>query len=99
MKHTPGPWIANTFMVVAPNGQRHHGTYGGLQVAHTGLVGNNKPAEQAIADAKLIAAAPDLLTALEAAYETFYDKRCELGLQVAAAISKATGKPVDEIAT
>jgi hypothetical protein len=24
---------------------------------------------------------------------------CELGLQVAAAISKATGKPVDEIAT
>jgi hypothetical protein len=40
-------------------------------------------------DARLIAAAPDLLEALKASYATFYDKDCELGKQVAAAIAKA----------
>lgn len=57
-KHTPGPWEANCFMVVA-TGERHHGLYGGLEICHTGLVGRNKPPQQAEADARLIAASPD----------------------------------------
>jgi hypothetical protein len=71
-EHTPGPWIANSFMVVAPNA-RHGGPYGGLEVAHTGLVGRNKEPDQAVADARLIAAAPDLLASLEAVTKHYVD--------------------------
>jgi hypothetical protein len=41
------------------------------------------------ANSHLMAAAPDLLEALKASYATLYDKDCELGRQVAAAIAKA----------
>jgi hypothetical protein len=51
-KHTPEPWIQNVLMIVAPNGGRS--MYGGLEVAHTGLVGCNKSGEQAEADASRI---------------------------------------------
>lgn len=51
----------------------------------------NLTSEQAEANARKMAAAPELLAALKAAYATFYDPQCELGLQVAAAIAKAEG--------
>jgi hypothetical protein len=103
MKYTPGPWkrcggTTPHFMAICDSSYRY---------IVFGMADNrfdtehDKPIDapgidEQFANAKLISAAPDLLTALEAAYATFYDKRCELGLQVAAAISKATGKPVDE---
>jgi hypothetical protein len=58
--HTPGPWHADIYCVWA----------GGIYVAgtKTGL-----PVEQQIANARLIAAAPELLEALEA-YTKMYDE-------------------------
>lgn len=62
-KHTPGPWTASCFLVTASNGR---------EVTHTGLLGRRRSshAEQSGGDedeanAHLIAAAPDLLKALE----------------------------------
>lgn len=52
--HTPGPWIAKCFLVRQANGQQ-------LEICHTGIIGRNKPGEQAEADAALIARAPELL--------------------------------------
>lgn len=58
--HTPGPWKAECFLVSQVGGRR-------LEVCHTGLVGRNKPGEQAIADARLIAAAPEMFAAIQGA--------------------------------
>ncbi|MGH9462448.1 MAG: hypothetical protein ACRD1X_14625 [Vicinamibacteria bacterium] len=52
--HTPGPWHANCFLVTAENGRG---------VTHCGL-GLGKP-EESEANARLIAAAPELLEALK----------------------------------
>ncbi|ANF84765.1 hypothetical protein A7J50_1331 [Pseudomonas antarctica] len=60
-KHTPGPWRIGT---PGPNGCYTVGTKRGLMtamVAHS--INEPDQAEQANADAKLIAAAPDLLAA------------------------------------
>lgn len=58
-KGTPGPWIANCFLVVAPGVPE--GIYGGREICHTGQ-GRTTSAE-AESNAKLIAAAPELLAA------------------------------------
>ena len=86
-KHTPGPWDVgqktrignNHFIVIGPPSQ--------LAVAN---VWDHQDVTS-MANANLMAAAPDLLESLQAAYRTFYDPECELGLKVRAAIAKATG--------
>ena len=62
-KHTPGPWRVGA---PGPNGCHTVGTEGGLMtamVAHS--INHPEQASQAIADARLIAAAPELLEALQ----------------------------------
>jgi hypothetical protein len=63
-KGTPGPWMANCFLVTASNGR---------EVTHTGLLGRRHSSSTGVsggeedeANARLIAAAPDLLAACEA---------------------------------
>lgn len=74
-----------------------HLLYGGLEVTHTGLMGPNKPAEQAEADARLIAAAPELLKELTDFHAHAIDQGwhdCDGipgGCPAVAAIAKATG--------
>ena len=58
-QHTPGPWRIGT---TPPNGEQTIGTQQGLMVA-VATTGANTPTE---ANARLIAAAPDLLEALKA---------------------------------
>ncbi len=62
-RYTPGPWKNDCFLVTAANGR---------EVAHTGLLGRRRGSyadqggeEEDEANARLIAAAPDLLDALE----------------------------------
>ncbi len=55
--HTPGPWIATGFKNTIVNDS--NGNTLALHPSHDGSVGN------AIANARLIAAAPDLLAACE----------------------------------
>ena len=65
-KHTPGPWRVGT---PGPNGCYTVGTKGGLMtamIAHS--INEPDQREQAIGDARLIAAAPELLAAVNAVY-------------------------------
>ena len=96
-KHTPGPWRVGA---PGPNGCHTVGTEGGLMtatVAHS--ISHPEQASQAIADARLIAAAPCLLealracvAALEGAHHVSTRDRLSATDQARAAISKATGE-------
>lgn len=84
-KHTPGPWKADfdeTFSVRASDGRV-------AVVTHLNLVGR-RDAEEAADNARLIAAAPDMLGALRAVVSEDYDTIKKLAL-AHAAIAKATG--------
>lgn len=91
-KHTEGPW----FVVDNPpnnNGSTDTSIYGGRGVyvadVYYGYVGSEGISKvEAIANAHLIAAAPDLLEALQ--YALPYLERGELGM-ARVAIAKATG--------
>ena len=62
-KHTPGPWVVGT---PGPNGCFTIGTTGGLMTAMISHSINEKDqADTAIANASLIAAAPEMLAVLE----------------------------------
>lgn len=62
---TPGPWEANTFLVVAPKSHDSMSRmYGGKSICHTGCVGNSSTTE-CEANARLIAAAPDMYAVLK----------------------------------
>lgn len=86
-KHTPGPWAVSDVgeVVVCATGRTLCDVY-------------SSPADddaQADADARLIAAAPDLLAACEAVAATTWSRNTAtiIGEQVRAAIAKAKGKP------
>ena len=81
-KHTPGPWKIGT---PPPNGEQTVGTDQGLMVA----VATTGAGVQTKANASLIAAAPDLLDALEELVAEF--GVCGLTEKARAAIAKATG--------
>jgi hypothetical protein len=63
-KHTPGPWKVGTS---PPNGEQTIGTHQGLMVAVATTVFDDK--EQTIANARLIAAAPELLDLLKEIFD------------------------------
>ena len=102
-KHTPGPWFifGNGHCVGGANTDattlNEHPTAG---IAMCGMA-RRDPAE-CTANARLIAAAPDLLEALQAAYDALgisyplhssdMDKRGAVLAQARAAIAKATGE-------
>ena len=102
-KHTPGPWVANTD---AHGRGRIYGA--GNWLATTWIAtgdGNNAPQLPALANARLIAAAPDLLEALVELSKSFIgtyvdDPRSDNEIDLhrafwekraSAAIAKATG--------
>ena len=80
-KHTPGPWKATARHVTAPE------TEDRLELRVT-IGGGNRDDNRA--NARLIAAAPDLLEALEACYAALHPNSAE-GKAASAAIAKATG--------
>lgn len=79
VKHTPGPWFIHDGIMPAPDKNGEVGTYGIINMeAHEHNVkvigsvfpyaGKNYPSkEEAHANAKLVSAAPDMLSALQAA--------------------------------
>jgi hypothetical protein len=98
--HTPGPWMAdrrnscwailsqqhNPYVVFVSD---HH-EYGGKPCGS--VCSQDKPQAEIDANARLIAAAPQLLAACAAAYGTLYDRTSELGIQMAEAIRAARGE-------
>ena len=99
-KHTPGPWCVRDL----PTAQRYIGpSYdGGAPSVAFVLARVNVPDERLDADARLIAAAPELLEALQAMLREFgYNRVHPLGLvhdehaalsAAISAIAKATGE-------
>jgi hypothetical protein len=92
MSHTPGPWKIGT---PPPNGEQTIGNSQGLMVA-VATTGFNVPT---LANAQLIAAAPELLEALEELYHLIDDAHdgdrvftFELAQKAKAAIAKARGQ-------
>lgn len=79
MQHTPGPWKVNYRRVTPVNGRQD----GNDDICH--VYGDQD------ANARLIAAAPDLLAACQRAYECCYDKSSEDGIALKLTINKATG--------
>ena len=93
-KHTQGPWAVRGI----PTGQRYIGPSqdGGAPSVALVLARVNVPDERLAADARLIAAAPELLEALLVADRTFAENgllACHAARQeIRAAIAKATGE-------
>lgn len=87
-KHTPGPWNLELGRDGAPRGLK-----GPAEVEHRNIVNWNgfaSPTKQvSMANARLIAAAPDLLRALECLLEMGHAKAGDLAR---AAIAKARGE-------
>lgn len=93
-KHTPGPWTAGrpdmqTFVDGVPS-KWIYDDKGQYVAAASGRI--DGPWEQVMANARLIAAAPDLLAVAEYALEVS-DKWGALHQMATAAIAKARGKP------
>lgn len=101
--HTPGPWnvgaIANDLMAGKPGG-RFHGidseNHGALAVVVTQMEDDYPPGsscERLMANARLIAAAPELLAALQELLDIEGPQpgTSEWAMKASAAVSKATG--------
>ena len=97
-EHTPGPWIYDH----APDNQTSDDTYSIYSESHDGTLADvypwydadGKPTVDVTANARLIAASPDLLAALEDILDSGPDfEHCaELALRARAAIAKAKGE-------
>lgn len=89
-QHTPGPWTANF-------GSREQGTSGALIRDRVGIVAEayprNPSGTEQTENARLIAAAPDLLAALQAVdrADAYTHERGEALAKARAAIAKAIG--------
>ena len=96
VRHTPGPWNDNGQFIVAPDPGGIHPDIYIAEIAQEDEEGRIASAEQQLANGNLIAAAPDMLEALELArdrlevsnYAGEEDEALEI---IAAAIAKATG--------
>ena len=90
--HTPGPWYVST---PPPNGEQIIGNEKGMMVAvATTGVGLHNNTTTTLANARLIAAAPDLLEALQLADATLSGANMNLAVverKIRAAIAKALG--------
>ena len=92
--HTPGPWMIGT---AGPNGCRTIGTTDGLMVAVVAHSINHADQYiQAVANARLIAAAPDLLSVCQrlAAVNVFSADNdvAQIIMMARDAVEKATGE-------
>ena len=94
MKHTPGPWLYSEHLIYpcGAYGEDKLVKHGSKSVAMVRATGN---AEETEANAKLIAAAPELLEALQDCRDILTDvfknsKRAAI-IRADAAIQKATG--------
>ena len=86
--HTPGPWAVDpkTLAVYAPD---RHGHAAAVRVAECGRT--LLPANEIRANAALVAAAPDLLAALQLVYANAGESPEWIRSRIAPAIARATG--------
>ena len=96
MKHTPGPWLSYPDDFGTVHGSTHYSVVndGVITVAYVIAFGNGKEIEAHKANAHLIAAAPELLEALEYALKEMaaLDLLRPAQVKAQAAIAKALGE-------
>lgn len=78
--HTPGPWTVETLPTSSGHCHKIDPIRACLYVDHRGAGWSDEVTTRALADARLIAAAPDLLAACQAAYATHNLTESEPGL-------------------
>lgn len=94
-QHTPGPWVAKSFHVEGPSG----GAVADVYRPHgDGAVTTAEYSAGRMANARLIAAAPDLLAALRALVDIYAKVGGPLAVDphvaaARAAIARAEGRP------
>ena len=91
MPHTPGPWESSEVLITAENGREitHTGVQGCRKSSHTGQSGSDED----VLNARLIAAAPELLNACRLALEDCRMDDWEgsdLAIELRRVIAKAT---------
>lgn len=92
-KHTPGPWVVDGDVIRGD--QQRNGSISVASMLDVSYPYGRRAGESKHANARLIAAAPELLDALvEAAsgYSEFSEGDCEILRKCRAAIAKATGE-------
>ena len=105
-RHTPGPWDYDWDFIVAPDPDGRHPDSYVAEIAHSDEEGRVASAEQQEANRRLIAAAPDLLEALDYLLEQTVDMDLKYGIgltegeedaraKALAAIAKARDEPPD----
>lgn len=105
-RHTPGPWNYDLDYIVAPDPDGRHPDIYIAEIAHSDEEGRIASAPQQDANRRLIAAAPELLEALEYLLEQTVDMDLNYGIalsegeeeartQALAAIAKATSQDCD----
>jgi hypothetical protein len=103
IRHTPGPWDYDMDYIVAPDPDGRHPDIYVAEIAHSDDEGRIASPQQQDANRRLIAAAPELLEALEAQEmaewdpeasrsKGYFDRARELRR---AAIAKATSQDCD----
>jgi len=94
--HTPGPWVYEPYESDAYRVKSED--YGGIALLHDPIRHDQGLMDEVEADARLIAAAPDLLERLIVATDWLADKGVPFDhvemMRIRAAIAKATGEEV-----
>lgn len=90
--HTPGPWHVDGWNLAAVIFEEKPKVYKRICLCDYARQNSNAVLQQDIANAKLIAAAPELLEALQVCFASLstYGKHPIIEMQVNAAIKKAT---------
>ena len=105
-RHTAGPWDYDMDYIVAPDPDARHPDIYIAEIAHSDDEGRIASPEQQDANRRLIAAAPDLLEALDYLLEQTVDMDLKYGIGLSegeedartkalAAIAKATSQDCD----
>jgi hypothetical protein len=106
IRHTPGPWDYDMDYIVAPDLAGWHPDIYIAEIAHSDEEGRIAPPQQQDANRRLIAAAPELLEALDYLLEQTVDMDLKYGIGLSegeedarakalAAIAKATAQDCD----
>lgn len=97
MRHTPGKWTVDFNDVDEERGSVAISTPEWGAFARVVITVDDEPSEEGKANAYLIAAAPEMLAALEAAQDVISQSYSDLKIQIANAIAKARGKEENNV--
>src|SRR5947208_2777812 len=91
-RHTPGPWDYDMDYIVAPDSSRRHPDLYIAEIAHSDDEGRIAAPEQQDANRRLIAAAPDLLEALDYLLQQTVDMDLKYGFGLSEREEEARAK-------